>query len=403
MKFMDRFIGIPLVYLIKMCLSIFQRSPKNPVKINKILMVKFWGIGNLVMIIPLIKAVKKQHPHAELTFLTLRGNETLLNPVEELDHLISFHPRGLFSTCLRLLRIITEVREQRFDLILDFEQFVRTTSIIAGLAGAQQTIGFKTDGQARSTLYNVKVPYRKGRHMSLAYGDIVRCAGINTHGIQPLEVPRVEAFEERAISFLHSLPSGKGPIVALHVGSGDNFPGRRWPAKNFGKLARLLTESMDARCVITGTEPEFELGFECEDAAGVPVTNAIGTFDILTFIELLARVDLLVTNDTAPAHIGSALGIPLIAFYGPNTPDLYGPLHVQSRSFYTPLACSPCLTNMNAKTSRCRIPSCILGISVDEVFDAAKALLDGVDPLEQPYSGSERGYMSGDSISRDRD
>ena len=105
------------------------------------------------------------------------------------------------------------------------------------------------------------------------------------------------------------------------------------------------------------------------------VPNFYPFSDIKAFIELLARVDLLVTNDTAPAHIGSALETPLIAFYGPNTPELYGPLHAKSRIFYNRLPCSPCLTNMNAKTSRCRIPSCILKIKPEEVFQAAEELL----------------------------
>ncbi|MFH2000434.1 MAG: glycosyltransferase family 9 protein [Planctomycetota bacterium] len=398
MKIADRYLGIPLLYLIKLLLGLFQRPSGNEIEIRKILMIKLWGIGNLVMIIPLIRAVKKQYPQADLYFLTLRGNEPLLRPVPSVNHLISFHPGGLFSTCFRLMKIVRTLKRHEFDLILDFEQFVKTTPIIAALSGAKQTIGFKTEGQARSTLYNVKVPYRRDRHMSLAYGDIVRSAGISTDGIPPLEVPRLEHYAKEAEAFLASLPQGQGPLVVLHVGSGDNFPGRRWPAESFGHLARRLVESLDARCVITGTLPETPLAARCEMAAGVPITSAIGCFGILTFIEFLARVDLLVTNDTAPAHIGSALGIPLIAFYGPNTPDLYGPLHLRSRAFYSPLPCSPCLTNLNAKTSRCRIPSCILGITVDEVYVSAEALLSNKGPLRD-MKAKGFGYHAKENLS----
>ena len=135
-----------------------------------------------------------------------------------------------------------------------------------------------------------------------------------------------------------------GPIVALHLGSGDNFPGRRWPVKNFARLAHMLEDKSRARCILTGTDPEKTPGQQCEEEGPSRLLNAIGKLDIKAFIELLARVDLLVTNDTAPAHIGSALETPLIAFYGPNTPELYGPLHAKSRIFYNRLPCSPCLT-----------------------------------------------------------
>ena len=211
--------------------------------------------------------------------------------------------------------------------------------------------------------------------MAKSFGDIVRSAGFSTEGLPPLEVPRCSAAAKRAENLIDSFPGPGGPIVAMHPGSGDNFPGRRWPVEHFAALARMLVQETGARCILTGTEPEMDLGVRCQNEADVPMTNAIGQLDLAALIELLARVDLLVTNDTAPAHIGSALDIPLIAIYGPNTPDLYGPLHPGSRVFYRRLPCSPCLTNLNAKTSRCRIPSCILNIPTDEVFKAALDLL----------------------------
>jgi ADP-heptose:LPS heptosyltransferase len=145
--------------------------------------------------------------------------------------------------------------------------------------------------------------------------------------------------------------------------------------EKFAALAEGLTRDFQARCILTGTERERALAEECARLADAPLHNAMGRFSLMEFIEVLSRVDLLVTNDTAPAHIGAALNIPLIAFYGPNTPDLYGPLHEKSRVFYHPLPCSPCLTNLNAKTSQCRIPSCIMNIEVDEVLPAARELL----------------------------
>ena len=77
----------------------------------------------------------------------------------------------------------------------------------------------------------------------------------------------------------------------------------------------------------------------------------------------------MITNDTAPVHVASALGVPVFAFFGPNTPRLYGPLSRGSHAFYRAIPCSPCLTNMNYKTSHCRMPVCIRDIGVDEVAD----------------------------------
>jgi ADP-heptose:LPS heptosyltransferase len=376
MKILDRYLGIPGLQVLRLVRGFLLPAPKAPERIEKILMVKLWGIGNLIMIIPLIRAVRRQYPDASIHFLTLESNRKLLQPLNALDGIITFQPEGLMRTAAQLWRIAAMIRRERFDLFLDFEQFLKITPILACLSGAWQSIGFKTAGQARAAAFNVKVPYRPKRHMSLAFADIVRSAGIRTEGLPPLEAPRTGEGREQAKEFLRSLPEAKGPLVALHIGSGDNFPGRRWPVEHFALLARRLAKELDARCVLTGTAPEIELGERCRREAGDSVINAMGRFDILSFIEFLDRVDLLVTNDTAPAHIGSALGKPLIALYGPNTPEVYGPLHPASRVFYNPLPCSPCLTNLNAKTSRCRIPACIRDIDPSDVFTACRELLE---------------------------
>lgn len=391
MKLLDRYMGIPGLYLLNGLRSFFSAPAPLPVEINKILMIKLWGIGNLVMIIPLMRAVRRQYPNAEIHFLTLESNRKLLEPLSDLDRLITFQPQGVFKTIFDLTRIINTVRKESFDLVLDFEQFLKTTPILACLSSAHQTIGFKTRGQARSTAYNVKVPYDRDRHMSLAFGDIVRSAGINTDGLPPLQVPRAESGRIQADDFFKTLPDCQGPLIALHPGSGDNFPGRRWPSERFALLARRFVNDHGACCVLTGTAPESDLALRCERQAGAPLINAVDRFDIHGFIAFLDRVDLLVTNDTAPAHIGSALGVPLVAIYGPNTPKIYGPLHSAQRTFYDPLPCSPCLTNLNAKTSRCRIPSCILNIDPDEVYEACLDLLSLHAAYQaQPRSGDDR-------------
>lgn len=83
----------------------------------------------------------------------------------------------------------------------------------------------------------------------------------------------------------------------------------------------------------------------------------------------------MVSNDTGPVHLAAAVRTPVVAFYGPNTPRLYGPLGDDHRALYRPLPCSPCLTNQNGKSSRCQLPLCIRRIAVDEAWLAVHELL----------------------------
>jgi ADP-heptose:LPS heptosyltransferase len=105
------------------------------------------------------------------------------------------------------------------------------------------------------------------------------------------------------------------------------------------------------------------------------VHDAAGRLSVLGLAALIERCAFVVTNDTAPVHMASSLGVPVFAFYGPNTPRLYGPLSRDSFAFFRALPCSPCLTNMNYKTSHCRMPVCIRDIGVDEVADRVKTFL----------------------------
>lgn len=103
---------------------------------------------------------------------------------------------------------------------------------------------------------------------------------------------------------------------------------------------------------------------------------------------LLARADVLLSNDTGPVHLASQLGTPVLAFYGPNTPVLYGPLSAGSRAFYRDLPCSPCITVANYRSSRCRIHTCMAAIPVGEVVEALGRLLTHHGTPQDAAAGS---------------
>ncbi len=376
LKLLDRYAGIPALYLLAGLRALFSiLFPPRNVEVRTIVMVKLWGVGNLAMIFPMIRAVRQAFPGARIHFLTIDRNAEFLETLTDLDSIITLKSGGALTSLFDLIRLPFRLVRLRPDLYLDFEQFLRVTAIIGLLSGAPQRVGLKTPGQARARLYNIKVPYRLDRHMTRTFGDVVRSAGVDTTGFRTLEVPRDSDAAARVDKILRGWDRGEGPLVAIHPGSGDNFPARRWPIENFAHVADRLVQEAGAGIVLTGTEPELELADRFVQISRTPAHCLMGRLGLLELIELLARVDLLITNDTAPVHIGSALGIKLIALYGPNTPDLYGPVNEEARPFYLRFPCSPCITNLNAKTSSCQLPSCILSIDPERVADTAIEML----------------------------
>ena len=112
-------------------------------------------------------------------------------------------------------------------------------------------------------------------------------------------------------------------------------------------------------------------------AGDAPVTDLCGRLDTRALLALLARADLLVTNDTGPLHLADALGTPAVALYGPNTPHRYGPRLPVSRAVFADLPCSPCLDDRSMKRSSCRRYRCMEALSVAAVARACTAALSG--------------------------
>jgi ADP-heptose:LPS heptosyltransferase len=393
-KAVDRYVGILVVYFLAALREIREYvAPRDDlVEAHSILLVKFWGLGNIVLLLPVIRLLRERHPNARITFVSLARNRDLLEACPYLDRRIYVNDRNVFTLAGTLVAAVVRAGREKPDVAVDFEQFARTSAIVAVLARSKQIVGLATPGQGRSILYHKRVRYDDRQHMGQTYLDLARAAGVTERLYRPEPVPIDAAHRDEAAAFLATRWSGPegGPLVLMHPGSGDNFQGRRWPSESFAELADRLVRKERATVVFSGGRGEAALTSEVigrmKESAGA--LDAAGKVSVLGLAALIERCALIVTNDTAPVHVASSLGVPVFAFYGPNTPRLYGPLSRGSYAFFRALPCSPCLTNLNYKTSHCRMPVCIRDIGVDEVAErvtsrlaerrAASAL--GVDP-----------------------
>jgi ADP-heptose:LPS heptosyltransferase len=345
---------------------------------DSILLVKFWGIGNLVLLLPVFRALRERYPGAKLTLVTLERNRTLLTGNRDLDELVTVSDGGLLSVAWTYFRALLRVRALRPRLAVDFEQFSRASAVFVFMSGADQAVGLDTPGQGRGRLFHARVPYDDGQHASRTFLDLARAAGATATRYEPLPPVLSEGDHAVVRRFLTEAGHGEGPVFVFHAGSGDNFLGRRWAPENFARLADHLIERHGGTVVLTGGEAERELVEEIRRhsrASRKPV-SAAGELDLRGLTALCARAAIVVSNDTAPVHLGSSLGRPVLGIYGPNTPRLYGPLSPGSVAFYHRTPCSPCLTNFNYKTSLCRMPVCIRSITVEEVATAADRVLE---------------------------
>ena len=175
------------------------------------------------------------------------------------------------------------------------------------------------------------------------------------------------------------LHGSRRPWIGVHVSGGRES--KQWHLDRFADVARRLAHERNATIVLTGSAADRPMVDAVRAQLGdVPVVDVAGALDLVALAGLMAELDLLVTGDTGPMHVASAVGAPIVALFGPADPRRYGPRSSAQRIIRVDLPCSPC-GQVRLPPERCRghVPDCMDGIQVEMVVAAARELLDNLD------------------------
>jgi ADP-heptose:LPS heptosyltransferase len=356
------------------------RPPRPVEAVHHVLVVKFWGLGNWALLRPVVRDLRERRPGARFTLVTLAANAPLVRDLADRVHLV--RPDAYRVVAADLLRATRALRADPPDLSLDFEQFARAGALLARAGGARQRLGFSTGDRGRDGLFTARVPFRSDAHVSRSFRDLAEAAGLPAGPY----VPGALAPAEAGLCAAREV-AGDGPYVVLHPGSGDNFPGRRWSESGFAALGRAAVRE-GLRVVVSGGASEAALAERVARGVGAGATSAAGRLDVDGLVALVSGAAALASNDTGPVHLASALAVPVLAIYGPNTPRVYGPLSAGSRALWRGLPCSPCLTTSSYRSSRCRLFTCMESIATGEAVAAFVAILrDGRGDRVAPAAG----------------
>lgn len=342
--------------------------PRSP---GRILAIKFYGLGNIAMILPTLEAMKRADPDLEIDFLTLPGNIPLLDQSGLVARSLTVEVSGFGDFLASVVGLYGALRGGDYDAVLDFEQFMKLSGIFAFATGAPTRVGFDTDGQDRGWLYSHRVAYADTDHMADIFMRLAMPFG---RDVQP--APRVQVAidpKDRA-SALAAAGVGEGEgLVAMHVGTGPNYGKvalKRWEIDRFARLADHLIETRGVRVVFTGVGEEESALVREALASMRHASGARSLCDVLSIGELTGLLDastFVVSNDTSVMHLTGLVETPVVAVFGATEPRIYGPRGPSDLVFYKGLLCSPCLSNYNLKMSRCVNPVCMQQIGVEEV------------------------------------
>lgn len=362
-------------------------KPQEP---QKILFIKFIEQGATVLANSAIQKAVDKVGKENVYFCVFEENAPVIEVLNLLpkENVLVLRPDSFFLFLGEVVRTLFLIRKLKIDTTIDMEFFSRASAIFAYMSGARNRVGlhrFTSEQPYRGNLMTHRVQHNPYFHTAIAYMMLVEALYEPFGEVPPLKVPvsnfipEVPRFvpnaEERETVIGKIKTEAKGQaysrIVLLNPNASDLLPLRKWPTDRFVALAhRLLKETDDTLIVLTGAPGEREKAEEiCTEIGSPRLVSLAGKTTLRELFVLYTLSDLLVTNDSGPAHFASTTDVRIVVLFGPETPQLFGPLNAGVEVIWKNLGCSPCINAMNHRFSPCNNNVCMQEITMEEVWD----------------------------------
>lgn len=351
------------------------RRRRRPTAPTRILLLRLERIGDLLMVLPGIAAVRALAPAARIDLVVGSWNAELARAIPFVNDVILLDARWLGRDdqglgVPALLRAARGWRSREYDLAINFEPDVRSNLLLAA-SGAAWTVGYRSGGGG--ALLDHALEYDPRAHTS---DNAVRLVSAAFDRPALDQSPRLSIPEDRRQAANALIAGVRRPLIALHVSGGRAI--KQWPPERFAVVARHLVETRRATIVLTGAPDDRSLidaVAKMLPAGSFIDVSSVG--NLMTVAALLEEADVMLTGDTGPMHLAAAVGTPIVAVFGPSDPRRYAPRGPHDRVVRVDLPCAPC-NRIRLPPARCTVgtPDCLTGVTTEAVVSAVSAVLD---------------------------
>lgn len=337
----------------------------------KILIIQTAFLGDVILSLPLVQVLKDKLQGSVIDYLCIPKTQEILLNNPCIDNVIVYDKHGESNGLSGLNKVINEVKNNKYDVVISVQRFLRST-LIAKRSGAKITISYDTS--TLSFLYTDKVEYKQ-KHEILRVLDLLSPLGIKDLPIMKPELyPSDEDKVEVAKVFKGLGVSGKKELICIAPGS--VWFTKRFPKDKFVSLLNLM-DSDKWKVALIGGKDDVKL---CDYIMSKTTHNEIysfaGKLSLLQSAELIKNSALLITNDSAPLHIANAVSTKVIALFGSTIKDFgFYPIGGKDIVFETSgLKCRPC---SNHGKQECPIHTfdCMNNISEKDIYEEVKRTL----------------------------
>ncbi|HEX9156017.1 MAG TPA: lipopolysaccharide heptosyltransferase II [Nitrospira sp.] len=368
-------------------------------------------LGDAVMCEPALRGLRRIAPEARISLMVKPAVAELFKVHPAIDQLLVYDDKGRHAGWSGKWTLARELRRARFDLAVLFQNAFEA-ALLAFAAGVPRRYGYATDGRSVFLTEPVAVPDRNAPvHQVEYYWNLLKPMGLTGDPSVPELCLARDETQAMAVRLEQAGVGENDTVIGLNPGS--TYGGaKRWLPERFAevtnRLCQTLAQSQGKRvsAMILGAKGEEQLGREIARRLSLPSVVLSGATTIRELMAAIKRCAVLLTNDTGPMHIASALRVPVVAIFGPTDWRTTSPYGTEQAIVRQPVECAPCLLR------ECPIDHrCMTRVSSDQVYEAAVKRLTGLGVKgeglgEAPPPASRLtpdGVLDGFTIFLDRD
>ena len=333
-------------------------------------------VGDAIMALPALRAVRKRFPDAEITIVARPYVADIYRDQEICDQLIPYDPKGLHAGFSGRERLAAELRARKFDVAL-LLQNAFDAAWLAWRARIPERIGYAR--HARSLLLTQSVPLpRQGEipaHEKYYYLELLRRAGWGNSAKDETFIGlRVPEEKRRSADEFLSKSGVRLGAVRIAVAAGASYGSAKcWPPLRFAEVANRLQSETEAEIILFGTAAEANVSTAISAEMPRPPIDLTGKTAIADLPALLSQCQLFIGNDSGAMHVAAAVGLPIVAVFGPTDPHGTAPVTPRCSIVQQKPYCSPCFLRRCPTDHRC-----MTAITADMVQAAAKPWLSSI-------------------------
>jgi heptosyltransferase-2 len=321
-------------------------------------------VGDAVMTLPALRAIRKAYPTAHISLLIKPAIAPLFEQNPDIDEIIFYEDRhrGMFGR----LRLAFRLRKKRFTKAI-LLQNAFDAALIVFLAGIRERIGYDRDG--RKFLLTKAVSPQNGdrrNHHIHYYLNLLKAVGIDAEYSEP----RLRLTIEERMAARKVVSELTGPILGINPGAAFGLS-KRWLPDRFAEVAGWFIKETRGSVIIFGGSYETAIAERIFRQLPMNKMFLAGRTSLRELVAFISECDVFLTNDSGPMHIAYATGTPLVAIFGSTSPELTGPVGNGHAVIRTELDCSPCFSRTCDKD----YIRCMFGVTSEEVYDNVRRLL----------------------------